>query len=209
MRGGMGDKGRKEIMGRGVYASPHATLLTFRHSHSPPSRYLNHFQLNIILLGAYTRPFFANKFSRHFNVFFHGPTAIILLFFLLAIHRQQEESVQGSARLFVGSLVPRSLPLLLFQQSQYLAWIRACLLVVHKFSCRRTMDIFFSFSFFLFVLLEISVVQTFPGNRRRREGLCHSLQPHSSISGRRVKDLNHATHRNQRHTSLACHDGDE
>lgn len=86
--------------------------------------------------------------------------------------------VQGSARLFVGPPVPRSLPLLLFQQSQYLAWIRACLLVVHKFSCRRTTDIFFlSFSFLLFVLLEISVVQTFPSYRRRREGLCHSLRP--------------------------------
>lgn len=79
-------------MGSGVHASPHATLLTFRHSPSPPLRSLNHFQLNIILLGAYVRPLLAHKFSRLFNVFFHGPTGIILLFFLRVIHRQRRES---------------------------------------------------------------------------------------------------------------------
>lgn len=106
--------------------------------------------------------------------------------------------MQGSARLFVGPLVPRSLPLLLFQQSQYLAWIRACLLVVYKFSCRRTTNFFLFFFYSLFLslfLLEISVVQTFPRSSRRREDFCHSLRPLPCFSDAAIaEEKNRATH---------------
>lgn len=141
--------------GSRVHASPHATLLTFCHSLPfaaptvPQSFQTQHHPIRH--LGQAPPPPHTDFRSSKICCFFFSFTLLhfFLLLFFLFVTEAAEAGLQGSARLFVGPPVPRSVPLLLFQQSQYLAWICSCLLVVYKFSCRRTTEIFFFFFSFL------------------------------------------------------------
>ena len=128
-REGEMSEGKGREVGSVVHASPHATLLTFRLSlpiaapKFPQSFSTQHHPIKHLSKAfpcAQIFPPFRFYFS-YFNFYY----SFFFIIFLPFRHRGgSDRRLQESARLFVGPPVPRSLPLLLFQQSQYLAWIR-------------------------------------------------------------------------------------